>query len=74
MNITEESRKVIKNSITLELEIDSLTNIIAQRDEWLNNPDSRKRNTYEAVAHDTSILRKRLEHLEKRKESITNNK
>jgi len=44
-----------------ELEINNFSILIARRENWLNKPENKMRNTFGAIANDTLILRDKLD-------------
>lgn len=44
-----------------ELEINSLSKLIARREAWLNKPENKMRNTFGAISNDTRLMRDTLD-------------
>jgi hypothetical protein len=52
-----------KNDYTLKKEIESLSDLITKRWEWLNTDVNKKRRTYSAVLKDTQEMEEKLKSL-----------
>jgi len=54
-SLPQQNQMLIK-----KLEINSLSMLIARRENWLNKPENKMRSTFGAIANDTRLMRDRL--------------